>query len=323
MPTLKAETLIGQHIEPIAAALRHLQSLLSTFGKELAHETNPAVVFQPVFGALQGIDEAISGYHELGAGPSRRRAIEAMLQIEYGVEDKVNQSTKCYGALGVPKRLINEALIVNRAKSQFKEAMQAVARKRVRVVVRDHDGEQITTVKNLSNVILRRIQSSSINLLAAYREIPLLEETPHSIQLTHTRTRSVPRKTVGALLALLTDRDDAMALADRERLGALDPNEYLVSPKERYPRMRANVFYRRLDPAGNAARQVVMAELPILYPIRKGVRPPNITVPTIRQTSRKPRISYIEVDETMKTHHFHRMKEGHREYAKPAKSRQR
>ncbi len=310
----KTEALVARHIGPITTALRHLETLLTRFGMDLAQEANPAVVFEPLFSAKDG--EAISGYRELGAGSSRRHATEALLQIDYGVEDKANQSIKCYGALGVPKRLINEAIIINRAKSEFKDAMQAVARKRVRVTVKGTDGRPVSALKSLSNIILRRIQSSSVNLLAAYREIPLIEETPSSIQLTHTRTRSVPRKTASALLNLLADRDDALARADRERLEALDSNEYLVSPKERYPRMRANVFYRRQDTEGDPARQLVMAELPILYPIRQGVRPPDVTAPSIRQRPRKHPVSYIEREEFVRTLHYRRMQPGHRQHAK-------
>ena len=315
MLTTSSERLIAEHIGPIAETLRRLQQLLSAFGQELSHTANPAVVFESVLESTAGTSDTVSRYRELGAGPARRRTIEAILQIDYAMEDRVNQSIKCSGAMGVPRRLISDALIINRAKSEFKDALKSVAGKRVRVAVKDRHGKSVVEMKALSNVILRRIQSSSINVLAAYREIPLLEETPSSIRIMLTQTRSVPRKTAAELLGLLADRDDTLAAADRERLEALDPNEYLVSPKERYPRMRAHVFYRRLDESGQSERQIVMAELPILYPIRQGTRPPDVTRPAIRHVPRKHPVSHIESEEYVKTHHFRRMKPGHREYA--------
>lgn len=315
MPETKSEQLIAAHIGPISDALRHLQGLLMSFGKDLVQEASPAVVFEPVF--IEDSEPSIANYRELGAGPSRQRSIDAFLQIEYGMDDQTNQSTKCYGALGVPKRLLNQALLINRAKSELKDTMRAVARKRIRIAVKDRDGNQSLETRNLSTVILRRIQSSSINLLAAYREIPLLEETPASINLTHTRTRSVPRKTAAELLTLLAERNDPLAFADRERLESIDPNEYLVSPKEHYPRTRANIAFRRTDKNGKVARQIMMAELPILYPIRKGVRPPDLSTPPIGDKPRKQRPTRIEADEFVKTHHFRRMLPGHREHAKP------
>ncbi len=318
MLSASTEHLIATHIGPIAETLRQLQQLLTAFGLELSQTASPAVVFETV--ADSNNTNTVAGYRELGAGPARQHAIEAMLQIDYAMEDKVNQSIKCNGAIGVPKRLISDALIINRAKSEFKDAMKSVAGKRVRVAVKDRHGQTVVKMKELSNVILRRIQSSSINVLAAYREIPLLEETPSSIRMMLTHTRSVPRKTVAELLNLLAGRDDTLATADRERLEILDPNEYLVSPKERYPRMRAHVFYRRLDESGRPERQIVMAELPILYPIRKGTRPPDVTKPGARQGSRKHPVSHIECEEYVKTHHFRRMKPGHREYAVPEKT---
>ena len=315
MAVSNTERLVADHIDAIAEALRNLQRPLSAFAKELAQAASPAVVFEPIVDTGARSDDVVTGYRELSAGLSRRRAIEAFLQIEYGMADEVNQSIKCQGALGVRKRLISDALIINRAKSELKDALRAVAGKRVRVAVKDRRGYRGVEMKELSNVVLRRIQSSSINLLAAYRDIPLLEETPYSIRMMLTRTRSVPRKTAAALLALLAGRDDALAAADRERLQALDPKEYLVSPKERYPRMRAHVFYRRLDESGQAVRQIVMAELPILYPIRRGTRPPDVSKPAVRQNSRKHPVSYIESEEYVKTLHFRRVKAGHRKLA--------
>lgn len=311
MVTTQIERLIGEHLEPIAKSLRDLESKLSRFAVALRHEANPAIVFEP------GFDRhgQLVRYRELGAGPACDRAVDAFQKIEYGMEDPINESIKCYGALGVSKRLISDALLINRAKSAFKATMQPVARKRVRVTVKNALGEPTVALKNLSNVVLRRIQKSSINILAAYREIPILEETPYSIQLMQTRTRSVPRKTAAELLNLLADREDSLAAADRDRLEALDPNEYLVSPKERYPRMRAHVFYRRRDPEGDPAREIVMAELPVLFPIRARVRPPEVTRPAIRQRSRKHPTSYIEHEEYVKTLHFRRMQPGHRQYA--------
>lgn len=309
------ERLIAENIDPIAGTLRQLQRLLSTFAKALAQTASPAVVFEPVIDSSATSSDVVTGYRELSARLSRQRAIEAFAQINYDIEDEVNQSIKCYGALGVSRRLISDVLIINRAKSEFKDALRAVAGKRVRVAVKDRRGYRGVEMKSLSTVILRRIQSSSINLLSAYRDIPLLEETPSSIQLMLTRTRSVPRKTAGALLALLDDRDDALAAADRESLVALDPREYLVSPKERYPRMRAHVFFRRLDESGQPTRQIVMAELPVLYPIRKGTRPPDVTRPAFWHAPRKHPVSYIESEEYVKTLHFRRMKAGHRKLA--------
>ncbi len=314
MISTQSQRLIDEHKPLIAERLRSLERLLAAFGSTLAQEATPAVVFNPV--TEQDVEDApVLRYDELDAGRSRETAVVAYTQLDYGMRDRVNRSIRCYGALGVPRRIINDARVINRAKSELKDAFRAIAGKRVRTTVKDELSNDTVTVKELSNVILRQLQRSSLNLLAAYREIRALDETPQSIHFMQTLTRSVPRKTAAALLMQLRGRDDALAIADRERLKALPPNEYLVSPKAPYPRMRAHVFGRKLDADGKPARRIVLAEVPVLYPINKRTRPPDLIKPAIRGKARKHPKSYIEEDEYVRTLHYRRMQEGHRSYA--------
>lgn len=311
----KAQTLVDQHKPLIAEKLRALDRLLQAFGTALAQESNPAVVFAPIIESELDGDGRFLRFTELDAAASCEAAVTAYTQLDYGMEDRVNRSIRCYGALGVPRRLINEAKVVNRAKSDFKAALKAIARKRVRVTLKDRRGDDAVTTRALSNIVLRQLQRSSLNLLAAYREVRILEETPLSIHFMQTRTRSVPRKTARELLDLLQGRSDEFTNSDRERLQGLSPNEYLVSPKAPYPRMRAHVIARHLNDEGKPADQIMLAELPILYPIRKRVRPPDLIKPDLRVKQRLHPKSYIEAEEFVTTLHYRRMLHGHRQYA--------
>lgn len=317
MISVHTQRLVDQHKPAIAEKLRELERLLLVFGRSLAQEARPAVVFDPITESGPNGDLRLLRYKELDAGASREAAVTAYTQLDYRMEDRVNRSIRCYGALGVPMRVINDAKVINRAKSEFKATLRAIAGKRVRVTVKDKHGADTVTVKELSNAILRQLQRSSLNLLAAYREVRILEETPLSIHFMQTLTRSVPRKTAQALLDQLDGRTDALAMSDRKRLDALPRrDEYLVSPKARYPRMRAHVFGRKLDADGKAVRQIVFAEVPILYPIRKRVRPPDLIKPAIRgKKTRAHPTSFIEPEEFVKTLHYRRMQQGHRHYA--------
>ncbi len=72
---------------------------------------------------------------------------------------------------------------------------------------------------------MRKIQRSDLNLLAAYRKIPLLEVPPASITYTRAMTRSVYRKSIEDLYVLLNPLEGPAASSDRARLSTLDPRE--------------------------------------------------------------------------------------------------
>ena len=123
--------------------------------------------------------------------------------------DRVNRSLTCYGAVGVPRRLMNMAVRVNREKSQFKATFREIANKRVRIAGRDSNNRPVVELKAVAMVILRQLQSSSVNRLAAYREVRLFDATPLSIAFTESYNRSVPTKSAAELIAELTLRVDA------------------------------------------------------------------------------------------------------------------
>jgi hypothetical protein len=114
-------------------------------------------------------------------------------------------------------------------------------------------------------VILRNIQRSDLNLLAAYRKIPILGAPPVSITYTRARTRAVYRKSIDELYEMLNTMEGPKAAADRARLSTLGPKDkYLAVTKPDYDNIRANITYSRLDSRGRGRVQLA-AELPLLY----------------------------------------------------------
>jgi hypothetical protein len=57
-------------------------------------------------------------------------------------------------------------------------------------------GSQPTKAIQATRVLLRSVQRSDLNLLAAYRKMPVLDAPPSTITYTAARTRAVYRKTV-------------------------------------------------------------------------------------------------------------------------------
>jgi hypothetical protein len=84
-------------------------------------------------------------------------------------------------------------------------------------------------------VILRNIQRSDLNLLAANRKIPILGAPPVTITYTRARTRDVYRKSVDELFLMLNTLEGPQAATDRARLSTLRPKEkYLALTKAHY-----------------------------------------------------------------------------------------
>jgi hypothetical protein len=166
---------------------------------------------------------------------------------------------------------------VNAAKAEFKKICTPLYRIRTRVPVKG--GASPTRAISVLRVILRSIQRSDLNLLAAYRKIPILAATPATITFTRANTRAVYRQAIEDIETLLQRREGPKAATDRARLAALPRREtHLALVKSHYRNIRANVLYAHLDPRGRGRVQVA-AELPLLDPKGRRAIPPQVRFP--------------------------------------------
>jgi hypothetical protein len=173
---------------------------------------------------------------------------------------------------------LKRAKAVNTAKAGFRAICTPLKQIRMRVPVKGDDGP--TKAIPVIRVILRNIQRSDLNLLAAYRKIPILGAPPVTITYTRARTRAVYRKTIDELYQMLTLMEGPQAAADRARLSTLGPKDkYLALTKAHYDNIRANITYSRLDSRGRGRVQLA-AELPLLYTAGRWPTPPEVTYPT-------------------------------------------
>ena len=259
----------------VAAALQSLEKRLAAFTTSLAHG-DPLIT--------------LSGH----SGTSvTRRACEAYAAIDYqSHEDEANTSPVCIGVVGANADVLRKANAVNEAKEAFKALCAPLHRVQVRIPIK---GEK-TPTKPMSamRVILRNIQRSDLNLLAAYRKIPILGAPPKTVTYTRANTRAVYRKTVEEIAEMLANLYSPAAFADRELIAALDRRvTHLALVKERYQNIRANVLYARLDAKGRGRIQM-SAELPLIYATgaRRGRRsePPEVHFPSDSDDSKPRRI---------------------------------
>jgi hypothetical protein len=206
-----------------------------------------------------------------------RRVCEAYSTIDYRMEDEVNESPVCLGVVGANADIIKRAQAVNTAKAHFKALCSPLQGIRIRIPVKGESSP--TKAIPAIRVLLRNIQRSDLNLLAAYRKIPILERPPASVTYTRANTRAVYRKSIDEIADMLSNLSSPAATADRARLETLDRRvAYLALVKDRYPNIRANVLYARLDPKGRGRIQIA-AELPLIYATGRHHEPPDVHFP--------------------------------------------
>jgi hypothetical protein len=262
----------------LASAVRKLDARLEKLVDALSHQA-PWVELQ-----------------ESGVGESAvRRACEALAAIDYGMDDEVNQSVVCLGAIGVSPDIMECVNRVNGAKHELKRLCSALRGPRVRVPVKGESGP--TKAIPVIRVLLRSIQRSELNLLAAYRKIPVLGASPSTITYTVARTRAVYRKSIEQVEVMLAHRDHPGAGRDRAKVAALPRREtHLALAKSRYTNIRANVLYVRLDARGRGRAQFA-AELPLMFVMRRKDAVPVVTFPAPQAEPASPRPRYRIIEE--------------------------
>jgi len=215
-----------------------------------------------------------------GAGSERialQRLCNAYAAIDYGMEDSVGSSVVCLGVAGVSSEVLKRAVSVNDAKAALRDVCAPLQHVRMGVPVKGADGP--TKAIPVIRVVLRSIQRSDLNLLAAYRKIPILDAPPLSVTYTHARTRSVYRKSIDEIYDLLAPLEGPTAAADRARLEGLGRQEkFLGVTRPHYDNIRANVVYARLDRRGRGRMQIG-AELPLMYATGRHNAPPEVSFP--------------------------------------------
>jgi hypothetical protein len=259
--------------QEIAKSLTALETAIARLIDALAH--------RPLAAIVEG---------ETNERSAARRVCAAYSTIDYGMNDAVNQSLVCLGLVGVNAEVLKRAEAVNTAKLKLKTVCSPLQGLRIRIPVKGESSP--TKAIPAIRVILRNIQRSDLNLMAAYRKIPILGAPPAIVTYTRANTRAVYRKTVDEIADMLTNMNSPAAIADRELLSNLDHRvTHLALVKEHYQNIRANVLYSRLDAKGRGRIQIA-AELPLIYATgaRRGRRadPPKVNFPANQEDPLKP-----------------------------------
>ncbi len=241
------------HRQTVAQALRTLETSTARFVAAVAHHDGWICV--------EHADER----------HARQLVCDAYSTIDYRMDELTGSSPVCLGVLGVTADIVKRAQAVNTAKAAFKDICAPLQNIRTRVP--DGDGTRAIPV---IRAVLRSIQRSDLNLLAAYRRIPLLAAPPATVTYTRARTRAVYRKSVEDIFNLLLTMEGPNVAADRARLAQLPRQErHLALARPHYDNIRANIVYTRLDARGRGRVQMA-AELPLMYAAGRYHTPPEV-----------------------------------------------
>jgi hypothetical protein len=256
----------------VAAALRALERALDLFIAALSHQ--------------QGAPVSAEGANS--PGEALRQICTVYSTIDYAQDDAVNASPTCLGVVGASAPVIARADAVNRAKAELRAVCSPLQNRRVRIPLKDGEGGRVVKPMPLVRVILRELGRSDLNLLAAYRKIPVLTGRVSRVTYTRALTRAVYRKTRAEIATLAAATNRLTMDDDLRRLHELPRAEtHLALAKDRYTNIRANVWFHGLD-ARNRGRVMVAAELPLLYPMGRSKEIPEVRYPASEEGATSP-----------------------------------
>lgn len=257
---------------------------------------------------------------ELNVGGVRHRATalgrvcDAYLGIDNSDAKQGGAAQAVLGVVGAPAHVIARAIEVNEAKAALKKCCGPLQQRRMSAVVKDADGRDVVKPMSVIRLMLRDVGRPRLNLLAAYRKIPVLEKRPKKVGYVKAKTRAVYKQTREELLALLEESSRPGAEEDRARLRKLPRGEgglAWVGPY--HENTRANVTYATGDRTARVRRQIA-AQLPVLYPLGRSKVLPEVEFPIggpRRSEASAPREARIEAQAYLTTMPVHRyLKDG-------------
>lgn len=240
----------------VAAAVRLLERRLDRLATALLHCDGRFSVAERTTSAARRIADAYAG-----------------IDHSPGAEDA--GSPTCLGVALVPPYVAALADSANAAKAGLKAVCAPLQHIRKRVHERRSKSAGTVPVVVI-RLILRSLGRSELNLLAAYRKIPVLDSAPIRICYTRAFTRSVYRMPVAHIAGMIEQSERPGAKDDRARLVRLPKTEkHLALVRARYENVRANVVFAGVD-ADKGRRKQVGAELPLLIAAARSATLPEI-----------------------------------------------
>jgi hypothetical protein len=226
--------------------------------------------------------EADAEVSVLGVGDRRKalkRVAAAYLALEFVGDNDDEEPDSVLGVVGVPARVIEIGRAVNAAKDDLKAICTPFYDRRRATPVLDDRGRSVVKEVQWMRLILRDIGRPNLNLLAAYRHVPILDARPLRVGYVNANTRSTYRRSREELIRMLGRYPPESAARDIEKLNGLPRAErFLVHVRGHYTSIRVNVT---LEGSGGkkGERAQVRGRMPILYPLGRSGQPPMIVYP--------------------------------------------
>lgn len=212
--------------------------------------------------------------HEHGLPPvhqeglrARAAAQLAFARFDYHDHQEEKRVVRFIGAVACSTEALEAASEVNIAKQNL---MTAIRRFRSASSRRVRDEKQVRH-------LLTDLGHARLNLVQAYRQVPIVPATPSRIGfswiLGTTRVRHTTRETALSRLLPALERTGEDYLAIREYIDSVDPGD-LRQVEAVAAHMRANITWLQ---SGERRSICIHAPLPVLYPIVQGDQEPTIS----------------------------------------------
>lgn len=280
------------HKRAVAERLRALERALERFAEALSHAERLEVVVNGAAGSREAL----------------RQVADAYMTIEHVTDADEPPPAAVMGVIGVPREVKQRAERVNAAKDALKEYCKQLGEEKKAVSVKNEAGKDAPTLMPVMRLILRDLGRPRLNLLAAYRKIPILEKPPVRVSYVKAITQAVYCLSKEEVLELLEKSSKPGVEEDRARVQKLPRGTELALVRKPYENLRANV---RLSSANkqNKIRVQVRAELPLLYQLpARGGDAPEVSYGggAGRVGGRRERPRYVEEEPFLNTQPIHR-----------------
>lgn len=284
----EVDALLGKHKRTVDKRLQDLQQLLRAFQTELVagptRQDEPPIRPVMIYHAHEVAyhSEAGNMLHRLeklgdpySPEQGRRLAADAISNLDYTHVNgdgrrRCYGSPRCYGAIGVPTRMVRAAEEINRAKKAFRDALAPLVGKQKFVAVDSGGGRQKIVKMSLSNALMAELGEPHFNVRAAYRRIPVFQNQAARIAFRIFRSHTVTSRTAAELIATIAGESSSQAENTIDKLRSIPADEKLRFRSRVYPCLIMRVTASRSAVNYDTKRyrtpiEIKPAELPLIF----------------------------------------------------------
>ena len=224
-----------------------------------------------------------------------QKAIQFYRDIWYVDGQDGRETRSCFGIIGVPTSVIEDAKVVNDTKNQFQKAVQALQKNKA---LWDQTSDFLNERHPNVRETLMQSRLARVHLKQCYRYIPYVEQKPIKIGFSWYKSgRSIKRIDVETAIQSLEklDLNAPHIQAQIAKVSTFPKNMPLAKVQTLAPIMRANLVYAPIDSSEEKKRQAMNISLPLLIPLFPGADFPQYNKPPLTPPEKRTRIDRSDI----------------------------